>query len=185
MWHRLPERCWTGVVLLWMTAGWCASAMAAPTDAAIEQLPYEIQADSAVFDQVKGTGEYRGHVLLQRGPEQLKATRMTIYLDARKQLSRVEATGSPVTFTDGVDMSGHAAKLTYSLSGKSLMLSGAAYVKQGEREFSGVEITYALDSKKVQAKGGDGQRVRLVLPPADTQGSTRSVGAPAVQEKHK
>lgn len=167
MWHRRPERKWLFLVLA--ACLWQLPAMAASRTVDVEQLPYEIQADSAVFDQAKGTGEYRGHVLLKRGPEQLSATRMTIYLDARKQLSRVEAVGNPVAFTDGVDMQGHAAKLVYNVAGKSLMLTGNAYVKQGEREFSGVEITYALDTKKVQAKGGDGQRVRLVLPPADTR----------------
>lgn len=167
MWFRRPDRQGKARLLLGglLLAPLLALAAQTPND----QLPYEIQADSAVFDQQQGTGEYQGHVQLKRGAEQLKASNMLLTLDKQKQLTHVEATGSPVTFTDGVDMQGRAERLVYDVKARTVRLLGKASVTQGQRQFSGAEIVYALDSKRVQAKGGDGKRVRLVLPPADTE----------------
>ena len=166
MWSRRPDRSKTGLLLGGLLL---APVLAIAAQTANEQLPYEIQADYAVFDQQKGTGEYRGHVQLNRGAEQLTADDMTLTLNKNKQLDHVEAVGSPVTFTDGVDMHGRAERLIYDVRTHSVRLLGKASVTQGERQFSGAEIVYGLDSKRVQAKGGDGNRVRLVLPPADTE----------------
>jgi lipopolysaccharide export system protein LptA len=131
-------------------------------------LPYEVQADAAVFDQKQGTGVYTGHVQLNRGPERLKADKMTLTLNRNKRLDHVKATGNPVTFSNGTDASGRAERLEYDVADKTIKLFGNAFVTQGERQFSGEEIIYSLVSKRVQAIGGKGRRVRLVLPPSDT-----------------
>lgn len=167
MWFRHPDR--KGKARLLLGGLLLAPALALAAQSANDQLPYEIQADSAVFDQQQSTGEYQGHVQLKRGTERLNASSMTLTLDKQKQLSHVEALGDPVTFTDGVDMHGSAERMVYDVKTHSVRLLGKASVTQGQRQFSGAEIVYTLDSKRVQAKGGDGKRVRLVLPPADTE----------------
>lgn len=174
---RLPERKIEMSLLVLLASVWLmTAAQAAVATPATTQQPYVIQADSAVFDQAKGTGEYNGHVQLRRGAEQLKANKLTLKLDAKKQLTHVEASGKPVTFADGVDMQGRADRLVYDVKTRTVRLLGNAFVTQGERQFSGAEIIYALDSKRVQAKGGDGHRVRLVLPPSDSLGKPKEGG---------
>lgn len=178
MWHRLHK---TGLVLsLALVLGVSSSCWAqAPTSEAQQQQerannarqPYEIQADSAVFDQQKGTGIYTGHVSLTRGTEKLTANRMTLTVDAKQQLKQVNASGDPVTFSDGISLNGHANKLEYDVKNQTIHLYGDAFMQQGKRKFSGGEITYSMDSQRVEAKGGDGKRVKLVLPPADTNKS--------------
>lgn len=165
MYRRLES---SFVVLLFVALA--ATAQAQPSANAGK--PYEIQADSAVFDQKQGWGKYRGHVQLSRGSEQLTASRVTLYLSEDKQLKRVEAKGSPVTFTDGAGMSGHADRLKYNIATQTIYLLGDAYVEQQGRRFSGGKITYSLRNERVQAEGGDDERVRLVLPPSDTQSVT-------------
>lgn len=176
MWFRLPKpRCSVALLLsgLWLTPALALAAVGVPN---VEQQPYVIQADSAVFDQVKGTGEYHGHVQLKRGAEKLNASQLTLKLNAQKQLSHVEAIGKPVTFVDGAGMTGRASRLVYDVNTRTIRLLGNAFVTQGERQFSGAEIVYALDTKRVQAKGGDGKRVKLVLPPTDALKNDKQEG---------
>lgn len=157
-------------------AGCCVLALhvvaAEPAATALRQqninLPYEIQADSAYFDQQSGQGKYVGQVELKRGTEQVKADWMELELGSNRQLTRVEAEGSPVFFTDGVETEGRARHMTYDIKRKMVHLVGDAHVKQAGREFSGAEITYFFDDERVQAIGGEGTRVKLVLPPSDT-----------------
>lgn len=162
-----PLKWLIGLVVCWVAASAVAADSATNTFRQNVNLPYEIQADSAFFDQQTGQGKYVGQVELKRGTELVKADSMELELNANRQLSKVLAEGSPVFFTDGVETEGRAQKMTYDINQKKVLLVGDAYVKQGGREFSGAEITYFFEDERVQAKGGDGTRVKLVLPPSD------------------
>ncbi len=151
-------------------------AAAAITQAEIQQLPYEVKADSATFEQTSGKGIYRGDVTLSRGPQELNADKMTLILDEQRQLQHVEAVGQPVTFTNGMGVKGKADRMIYDVAHQTMQLIGDAHLVQQGRRFSGARLTYDLADKTIKAKGGESGQVHLVLPPEDTKNAAPEGG---------
>lgn len=167
MWYRRLEVLLAGLLCL---AVMPAVASASERSQANEQAPYEIMANRAVFDQKTAKGVYYGDVELKRGSQLISAGKIVLKLNKNRQLRHAVATGSPVTFTDGKAIHGQADKLVYDVATHTIELFGDAHVQQGERQFSGNHITYAMDSQRIKAEGGENGRVHIVLPPEDTTG---------------
>lgn len=133
--------------------------------------PYEIQSDEAVFDQNKGEGIYSGHVQMDKGSQHIKAQRVKVMLSADNKVKHIFAFGNPVKFTDGSDISGHAKRMEYDIASKAIHLHDDAKITQGDRVVTGTTIIYHTEDQRIEAKGKQGERVKLVLPPEDTSGS--------------
>lgn len=167
MWYRRFEVLLAGLLCLALMP---AVASTSERSQANEQAPYEIMANRAVFDQKSAKGVYYGDVELKRGSQQINAGKIVLKLNESRQLRHAVATGSPVTFTDGSAIHGKADKLVYDVVTHIIELFGDAHVQQGERQFSGSHITYAMDNQRIKAEGGEKGRVHIVLPPEDAAG---------------
>ena len=128
-----------------------------------------IRAESAVLDQNKGVGIYEGGAELHQGGRHLRADWIRIELKNGTP-ERIEARGNPVTLIEDDVLEARGNKLTYDVSGRRIQIYEQAYVNHQGRIFEGAELEYNLDTKQVDARGGDEDgRVRLVIPAEDTE----------------
>jgi len=134
------------------------SAVAAPP-----QMPVSVTADSGRFEQDAGSGLYRGNVELIQGKRKLFADEMRLYT-RNGELTRVEASGTPVRMEEGKDLQAHANNLVYDIRKRTLVLTGDAYIEHLGNTFEGAKVEYSLDSKRVDASSEGDKRVRLVIP---------------------
>lgn len=128
-----------------------------------------IRAESAVLDQSKGVGIYEGGAELHQGGRHLSADWIRIELKNGAP-GRIEARGNPVTLIEDGILEARGKRLTYDVTGRRIQIYEQAYVNHQGRIFEGAELEYNLDTKQVDARGGDEDgRVRLVIPAEDTE----------------
>ncbi|MBQ0754975.1 MAG: lipopolysaccharide transport periplasmic protein LptA [Gammaproteobacteria bacterium] len=128
-----------------------------------------IRAESAVLDQSKGVGIYEGGAELHQGGRHLSADWIRIELKDGAP-GRIEARGNPVTLIEDGALEARGKRLTYDVTGRRIQIYEQAYVNHQGRIFEGAELEYNLDTKQVDARGGDEDgRVRLVIPAEDTE----------------
>jgi lipopolysaccharide export system protein LptA len=128
-----------------------------------------IRAESAVLDQSKGVGIYEGGAELHQGGRHLSADWIRIELKDGSP-RRIEARGGPVTLIEDGVLEARGKRLTYDVSGRRIQIYEQAYVNHQGRIFEGAELEYNLDTKQVDARGGDENgRVRLVIPAEETE----------------
>ena len=125
--------------------------------------PVEVSADEATFEQSAGTGVYRGNAELIQGKRRLNADVIRLFTE-NNELTRVEATGSPVRMVEGKELNARADKLVYDLAQRSLVLTGNARVTHQGNTFEGAKVEYNLESRRVDASSEGDKRVRLVIP---------------------
>lgn len=123
-----------------------------------------IRADSATLNQTEGFAVYQGKAELHQGERALRADWLRIELKDG-QPARIEARGKPVALTDGTTLEARGNRLVYDVPARRIHIYEQAYVNHQGRVFEGAELEYQLDSKQVDARGGDEDgRVRLVIP---------------------
>lgn len=144
--------------------------------------PIEVEADYAELDDSIGETVYRGSVVIVQGSMRLTGDQLTVFYTEDRQLKRALMLGQPAQFKqrpDGakVDDEGEGLRIEYFAQDEMLVLQDKARFTQGERSFSGAEITYDTRRSLIKAYGsgqaatggkpaGEGGRVRIVLPPA-------------------
>ena len=123
-----------------------------------------VRARSATIQQSQGVAEYVGNAELIQGARHLRAERILVYLkDNRPQ--RVEASGEPVTLTEGDSLQARARRLVYDMGAQRIWLYEQAHVEHEGRVFEGGELEYRLDTRQVNARStGEDDRVKLVIP---------------------
>lgn len=130
-----------------------------------------IRAERAEVRQQEGVAFYQGQASLSQGNRELRADEIRMTL-ANGAPVRVEATGNPATLAEGTDLSAQAQRMVYDLDSGTIWLFENARVENQGRVFEGAELEYHIDSRKVNARGGeDNGRIRLVLP-AEPDAST-------------
>lgn len=124
-----------------------------------------IRADRATLNQTSGFAIYQGKAELHQGARALQADWLKIELKDGQPL-RIEARGTPVELLDGESMEARGNHLIYDVPERRIRIYEQAYVNHQGRIFEGAELEYNLDSKQVDARGGDDEdgRVRLVIP---------------------
>lgn len=152
-----------------------ASAVAAPP-----QMPVSVTADSGRFEQDAGSGLYRGNVELIQGKRKLFADEMRLFT-RNGELTRVEASGTPVRMEEGKDLQAHANNLVYDIRQRTLVLTGDAYIEHLGNTFEGAKVEYSLDSKRVDASSEGDKRVRLVIPAKNAEQASEDA-EPAEQD---
>jgi lipopolysaccharide export system protein LptA len=158
-------------LLLLCGLGVAASAWALKSD---KNQPISIQADHGDFkstgnDNNNGTGVYTGHVIITQGSILLTADKAVVHI-VNGELSTADVTGQPATFQQQPDsgelMHGLASEITYDESNNMVDLTDNARLNQGVRLMIADHIRYNTETEHVIAKSsGDGQRVRMVIPP--------------------
>lgn len=130
-----------------------------------------VTADRAEFRQQDGIGIYEGNAELVQGNRRVNAERIELRLKDGA-LQRVEATGTPVRLREGDVLDARGRTLIYDVAAQTITLTEDAYIRHEGRTFEGASVLYDLGTRNVEASGGGDQRVRLVIPAGDTQGSS-------------
>jgi len=142
------------------------------------QLPLEVEADRKHTDYKGGQAVYEGKVIIRQGRMLIHADKAILTL-RDNQLDRAQLEGKPVTYQDvdeqGLPLSGQALKMDYKVNDKTtgdiLTLTGQAKIERNKDTLSSERITYNLKSEVMDAGGGQGDRVRMILQPRPKDGA--------------
>jgi lipopolysaccharide export system protein LptA len=134
-------------------------------------LPVEITADTAEYDEKAATVTYIGNVLVVQGTAELRCARLTLH-QPEGGPQRIVAEGNPVKFhqppEDGMrEIDGRADRAEYDLDQRLLTLIGNAELLQQGDSVTSDRIVYDMASATVRAgAAADGaERVRTVIQP--------------------
>ena len=144
-------------------------AIALPED--VEQ-PIEIESDSAELDEVRGVAVYAGKVRMVQGTLIVTAETLTIET-AEDAVTRITADGDadPATFVQQLDpdlkVQGRAAQIIYFTAEERIEFEGDAELTQASDRFTGNQISYDLQARRVNASAGaEGERMTFTLDPS-------------------
>lgn len=151
--------------------------------------PVTVTADRAEFDKT-GVMIYSGNVLLVADNLQLKGDRLELHqfpadqyeaklkgsLAHMEQSGDVDEKGQPLPpmIADGQDM-------IYDTRTGLLDITGQAKAIRGKNEVNGNNIRYNVNERRVQANGGQGGQVKIIIqsPPPKTKTSAQKTPASA------
>jgi len=142
------------------------SCQALPTD---RNQAIEIQSEEALRIEPKGLTQYKGDVLITQGTMEIRADQVNVYNDENRVL-RIVCIGQPAQFqqqpkADSALVVARGGTITYSLEQDMIILSDGAALIQEEATLTGERIEYDLKKEIIRAKGSDGDRIRMVIPP--------------------
>lgn len=178
-----------------------AALLAASVAAAQPQLPKSAQslgpvtitAASAEWEQ-GGNMVYTGNVLLSSENMQLRGDRLQIKPLTNNQYE-AQITGNPATMHhDAIKnekgdiepaVDARARILTYNSRDGSVAANGNAVLTRGTDEINGESIRYLLAERRIQALGGDGGQVRIVIQPPKSSDAAPADAAPPAAEPPK
>ncbi len=165
--RRPPERPHRGLPRALLLAALCWPGMT-PADSPAGAIT--INADEATFSQSEGSGIYRGNVELHQGLRHLSAEHLEVFVNEEGELVRVEARGEPLVLREGADMEASAREMVYRVPEQHILLLGQARIRHEGRTFTGSRVEYDLATRRVEASGDDGERVRMVIPGRQREG---------------
>ncbi|WP_024851299.1 lipopolysaccharide transport periplasmic protein LptA [Hydrogenovibrio kuenenii] len=151
----------------------CSTTWAA-TPSPDETQPVEITADTLNAKDKEGISIYQGNVIVIQGSTTIKGDKVTLHHPKRK-ISTAIVLGKPATFKRYLSeekgwVTGHANKITYSTTNKTLLLEGNAKVVQEDKNtITGPRILYDLTHKTLSAKGKAKQRIKMIFTPPEEQ----------------
>lgn len=120
-------------------------------------------ADSMTMDDGQGFAEFEGAVEIIQGGTKLVAQKVRAeYTEDRSQIARVIATGS-IVLTSGDDMA-KGDRAVYDIEANTIVLTGNAYVKQGENTLRAQVLNINTDTGAATMTG----RVTTILTPKGT-----------------
>lgn len=142
-------------------------AWALPEDA---QKPIYLSADKVSYSQSTNKATYTGNVIITQGSLKITASTLVVTLNADKSIASAQATGNLASFeqifsTDKGLAKGVAQKIDYNAKTGILSMTGNAKLTQDGANFSGNSIRYSLKMGDMEATGGQGKRVELVIAP--------------------
>ncbi len=133
--------------------------------------PITIESDRAELDQVAQVGTYTGNVVVSQGSFQLNADTMVVTVEDGA-LSHIVAKGDPTDFKQrpeghSEDVKGGAKQIDFFADRSLIVLSGDAWVRQGEDMVQSPRIEYEVETDRVRAvgSGDEGGRVRMIFHP--------------------
>ncbi len=158
----------------------CTLPLGAHAASADRKLPLEVEADQKHSDYQSGQAVYQGNVIVRQGRMLTRADKATITLK-NGQLERIQLEGKPVTYQDvdeqGLPLAGEALHVDYQVNPKTgdvLILTGKAKIDRNRDVLESERITYNLKTEVMDAGGGKGERVRMILQPREsTDGKTK------------
>lgn len=154
------------------------SAQSAWALASDRNQPITIEADQGTLDQKNQVTTFSGNVVMAQGTLNIRAGKVTAKKDHSGNQS-VDATGSPVTFSqqmdDGQTVRGQADHVQYTSSTGVVTLSGNARVERGGDRARGALISYNMRTAVYSVSGvkgakGASRRISIILQPSHTSG---------------
>ena len=142
----------------------------------IAQGDFMIEADEAVasdLDFNRSEWEFNGNVRIAMDTATIESARAEIVFETHELLI-VELQGDPARFQDrnperGEPIQGGAEVLRYDSAERTLRMTGSARLSEGPNEFSGCDLIYNIDDKKITSGSSEcGEPVSItILPPPD------------------
>jgi len=142
----------------------------------IAQGDFTIEADEAVasdLDFNRSEWEFNGNVRIAMDTATIESARAEIVFETHELLI-VELQGDPARFRDrnperGEPIQGGAEVLRYDSAERTLRMTGSARLSEGPNEFSGCDLIYNIDDKKITSGSSEcGEPVSItILPPPD------------------
>ncbi len=134
--------------------------------------PVNIEADTVVFDNEKGTADYEGNVIIIQGSLELLADKVNIQAPEH-EISSIVAFGAPVklkqTMDDGQIIKGRGNKVSYDVKAKTMILLDDAKLEQGQDVIVNNYIKYLPGTGKLHAGGKKNSgRVKAIFHPTNT-----------------
>ena len=142
--------------------------------------PVTVTADHAEW-QEGGVMRYRGSVLLHSQSLQLSGDTLELRQAANGEYQAI-ITGKPARLTHAAStdrngkalpaVTASAARLDYDSRSAVIDIAGGARMARGSDEISGEEIHYNARERRIQAAGGSGGQVKIVIqaPPGSSGG---------------
>lgn len=161
-----------------IAAGLCtisAFTFALPSD---RSQAISLLADNATYNDKSGITTYTGNVVIEQGTMKLNAAAIVANLNKNKQISVINATGSPAKFQQQVDTArgiarGEANKIVYNAETGILTLTGNASLYQNGASIRGNSLKYSMNKGDIEVSGGATSgskgRVQIIIPPSSTQ----------------
>ncbi len=139
----------------------------------LREEPIYIESDSLKIDDIKGISTYQGNVVFRHGPDTVKADKVVIYTEQRKDVKKIVATGKPARFDRYAELLedqswGEAEIIEYYADKALVIFNKEAKFQQGDNQFSGNRVEYELDKKLVKAGksvAGEGRIKMIIHPP--------------------
>ena len=142
----------------------------------IAQGAFAIEADEAVasdLDFDKSEWTFSGNVRISLDSATIESTSAEVVFETHELLV-VELRGDPAEFRDrnparGDPIRGSAAMLRYESAEGTLRMTGGAWLSEGPNEFTGCDLIYDIDEKKITSGSSEcGEPVVITIsPPAD------------------
>lgn len=133
-----------------------------------ENQPIDVNADRSEYDDKAGIQRLIGNVEIVQGSLKITAQEIAIHLKDNR-LARIEGSGNPIRFEqlNNADESivGEANAIDYNAIDGTLILTGAATLKQPRQELNSDRIVFNSRAETVQADGGDKGRVSIRIQP--------------------
>ena len=142
----------------------------------IAQGDFMIEADEAVasdLDFDRSEWEFSGNVRIGLDTAVIESSRAEVVFETHDLLV-VELQGDPAEFRDrnterGDPITGGAEVLRYESAERTLRMTGGAWLSEGPNEFTGCDLIYDIDEKKITSGSSEcGEPVVItILPPSD------------------
>ena len=155
-------------------------------DLTVTQGDLRLQADEAIAtpaDFENSRWVFTGNVVLQSADARVTAQRAEISFGAQR-LQVILLTGSPARFEqfgarEELPTAGRAGLMEYDLTSGVVLMSGEAWLSDGNNEISGARISYDLRNERVTADADETGQVRLRITPPERDESTPAPQQPA------
>lgn len=139
-----------------------------PVSSEQDDLPVNIQSDSANFDEQKGIALYKGHVSVQQGDRFLTADNLKIYRNKEGKIHFIEAKGHPASFEASPDtqkpkIHGKANTLKYFPKENKIILMDEAELIQDDKTLQAALITYHFENQTLVSDSLENQRTTIIL----------------------
>jgi len=134
------------------------------------QQPIKVEADSLEMRDQENVSIYTGNVHLTQGSLEFHCEQLTLHFDDQKQLTLMEMTGTPVTFSqlddEKQELNGHAKQMQYRQSKSILIMSGKARFSHKGNTIESNTIQISTDNEGIQAgSSGPDDRVKMIIQP--------------------
>ena len=124
--------------------------------------PVEVTADNLDVNQVDGSAEFSGDVLVIQGEMRMSAARVFVVYDRENsRIARLEATGD-VLLVSGDDAA-EADRADYEIDSGTIVMTGNVLLTQGPSALSSQRMTVDLETGSARMAG----RVKTILNPDD------------------
>jgi lipopolysaccharide export system protein LptA len=146
------------------------TTQALPTD---KNQPAAISANSAELNQILGTSQFNGNVIITQGTTKITANQITTFSNKKQKLNKAIALGSPAIYQtipkagDKV-FEASAKKIEYLPTINTVILIGNGELEQAGNLLKSDYIVYNQKTGQVTTKSINNNRTTIIIQPKQT-----------------